>query len=331
MNAMVYQNTFALHRIGEDLPNEMTRGAVIHKKFMSITEELIDEVRIKGMIQHAGRPISIDMRESLSSDVCMHPGCCVRKLSKKGHTPHEKAILFSSNSSDELPHNLLVKLIDFTNLDQKVFPIIDQISLMLSKNPGKYPTFEAMFGPTESHLLVEWWKFAEESFKMMLDDLVRYCSNQERIVFLAKFSKTECVYIKFSITSLTITDMYSVTDNKLTDTITHQHQSKIPFLENFIKRIYRFERKYQLSFEIQNLFIQLSKLQIQRKQKVAQKCIEMNFYEVPISKPFLPKLLAKNRMMIALINRLIPTGRSLDPESRNVRLFDWVHYYASKR
>jgi hypothetical protein len=207
---MLGAQTFVLHRVGDDLPNETTIGAAIHMKFMRLEEELITSVRLKNcMLLHAARPIPVWHRASKIKDVCMHPGCCIRGLEQRGHTDHEWAMLTGGREAGKLPMNLLAKLIDFTNPTlPRLYPILDQIQLMLKMNKGKYQTFEAMFGPTKSHLLYQWWNFAEESATIKLDFLVEYCSIQDKIVFLVKLSETRVVYVRVSLDTLTITNVY---------------------------------------------------------------------------------------------------------------------------
>lgn len=335
--AMLCAQTFVLHRIGDNLPNETTIGAAVHMKFLSISEELIASVRLKDCILlHAVPPIRIWERPTEDKDVCMIPGCYVRGLNQRGHTDHEWAMLTGGRESGKLPMNLLAKLIDFTNpIRPKLYPILAQILLMLSKNPGKYQTFEAMFGPTESHLLHQWWKFAEESATMRLDWLVEYCSSQDKIVFLVKLSETKVVYVRVSLDTLTIQEIYSVTDNRLTNNVIGSYRQQVHHIQNFIRGIFQFERTYNVSPESIRIFNTLSRafmqnqiLQMQQRTRVPL-MLQHAIYSITTSQKFKVRhLLTKCALKNMLVDRLVPTGQTRDPKQANNKLLQLVHFYA---
>jgi hypothetical protein len=338
---MVGAQTFVLHRICDNLPNEMTIGAAIHMKFMRLEEDLITSVQLKDcMLAHAARPVPIWQRPSQSKDVCMHPGCCIKGLSKSGngHTKHEERMLTGGKSADALPQNLLAKLIDFSNpVLPRLFPILAQIHLLLKMNKGKYQTFEAMFGPTESHLLYQWWKFAEESSTMNLDLLVQYCSSQDKIVFLVKLAETRVIYVRVSLDTLTITEVYSVTDNRLTDNVIRSYRQQVPLIEKFIRKIFKLERTYKVPQESYQIFNKVSQifmkdqiLKMQEKRR-PQITFPHAFQSLTISHKFKVRhLLPCSALIRVLINRLVPTGKERDPTQANEKLLQMVHYYASQ-
>ena len=335
--AMLLAHTFVLHRIGDDLPNETTIGAAIHMNFLSISEDIITSVRLKNcMLLHAEPPVPVWKRPSMGKDVCMHPECCVRGLEQRGHTDHEWAMLTGGRESGKLPMNLLAKLIDLTNpKSPKLYPILAQIQLMLKMNKSKYHTFEAMFGPTESHLLNKWWKFAEESATMRLDFLVKYCSSQDKIVFLVKLSETKVVYVRVSLDTLTITGLYNVTDNRLTDNLLQSYIARVPFFNRVISDIFRFERTYKVSQESIRIFNTLSRafmqnqiLQMQQRTRV-QLMFPHSFQTLTTSQKFKVRhLITKCALKNMLIDRLVPTGQKRDPRQANDKLCQMVHFYA---
>ena len=336
--AMLYAQTFVLHRNGDSLPNETTIGAAIHTKFIRISEELVTSVQLKDcMLAHAARPIHVWQRPSAFKDVCMHPGCCVRGLEKRGHSDHEWAMLTGGREPKKLPMHLLSKLIDLTNPRlPRLYPILAQIQLMLKMNKEKYQTFEAMFGPTESHLLHEWWKFAEESATLKLDFLVQYCSSQDKIVFLVKLSETKVIYVRVSRDTLTITEIYSVTDNRFTSNVIGSFRQQAPLIQKFIRNIFQFERTYKVSLESIRIFHEISKnfmmdqilkLQERTRPKIA---FQHAFQSLAISKKFKVRyLLTFSALKTVLINRLVPTGKKRDPTKANNKLLQMVHIYAS--
>ena len=339
---MLGAQTFVLHRIGDNLPNETTIGAAVHMKFMSLSEDLITSVRLKDcMIAHAARPIPVWQRPTSDKDVCMHHGCCVRNLEKRGHSDHEWAMLTGGREPKKLPMHLLSKLIDFSNQNKpRLYPILAQIQLMLKMNPGKYQSFEAMFGPTESHLLYQWWKFAEESTTMRLDFLVEYCSSQDKIVFLVKLSETRVVYVRVSLNTLTITEAYSVTDNRFTENVIRSNvvKQQLPRIEAFIRKIFGFERTYKVPRESFQIFHQVTQnfmkdqiLKMQEKMR-PQITFPIAFQSLTISQKFkVRQLLSCNALKNLLVNRLVPTGKKRDPTQANNKLFELVHFYASSR
>ena len=338
--AMLNTHTFVLHRIGDNLPNETTIGAAIHMKFMRLEEDIIISVRLSiCMLPHAGRPIPIWQRNSIYTDVCMHPGCCVRDLNKRGHTDHEWAMLTGGREPRKLPMHLLSKLIDFTNLSSpKLYSILAQIQLMLKMNPKKYQTFEEMFGPTESHLLYEWWKFGEESVTMRLDFLLEYCSSQDKIVFLVKLSETKAIYVRVSLDNLTITEVYNVTDNRFTENVKQSNLISVPHIQKFIRKIFQFESMYRISHESIQIFHQLSQafmrdqiLKMQGRRRTPM-IFEHAFQSITISQKFKVRyLLLLSSLKSKMINRLVPTGKKADPGQRNNKLLEMVHFYASSR
>lgn len=336
---MLGAGTFVLHRIGDDLPNETTIGAAIHMKFMRLEEDLITSVRLKDcMLLHAGRPIPVSERPYQLKDICMHPGCCVEGLEQRGHSDHEWAMLTGGREAGKLPMNLLAKLIDFSNpVFPRLYSILAQIQLMLKMNKGKYQTFEAMFGPTESHLLHEWWKFAEESSTMKLDHLVQYCSSQDKIVFLVKLSETKVIYVRVSLDTLTITEVYSVTDNRLTSNVIGNYRQQVPLIQKFIRKIFQFERTYKVPRESFQIFHQVSRIimqdQILRMQEKMRPQITFPhaFQSLTISQKFKVSLLSCNALKTFLVNRLVPTGKERDPTRANNKLLELVHFYASPR
>jgi hypothetical protein len=339
---MLGAHTFVLHRIGDDLPNETTIGAAIHMKFMRLEEDLITSVQLKVcMLAHAARPIPVLQRPYQNKDVCMHPECCIRGLGKSGngHTKHEAKMLTFGKSADALPMNLLAKLIDFSNpVLPRLYPILAQIQLLLKMNKGKYQTFEAMFGPTESHLLYQWWKFAEESSTMKLDLLVQYCSSQDKIVFLVKLSDTKVIYVRVSLDTLTIIEIYSVTDNRFTDNVIQSYREQVPLIQKFIHKIFKFERTYKVPRESFQIFYQVSQyfmkdqiLRMQEKMR-SQITFQHAFQSLTISQKFKVRhLLSCNALKNFLVNRLVPTGKERDPTQANNRLLELVHFYASSR
>jgi hypothetical protein len=295
------------------------------------------------MLAHAARPVPIWQRPSQSKDVCMHPGCCIRGLSKSGngHTKHEERMLTGGKSADALPKYLLAKLIDFSNpVLPRLFPILAQIHLLLKMNPRKYQTFEAMFGPTESHLLYQWWKFAEESATMKLDQLIQYCSSQDKIVFLVKLSETRVIYVRVSLDTLQITEIYSVTDNRFTENVIESASLRphVPKIQEFIHRIFGFERTYRLSQESIGIFNTISRefmqnqiLQMQQRTRVPL-MLQHAIYSITTSQKFKVRyLFTGSALKTMLINRLVPTGKDRDPTQANNRLLQMVHYYASPR
>jgi hypothetical protein len=335
--AMLHAQTFVLHRIGDDLPNETTIGASIHMKFLSISEELITCVRLNYcMILHAEPPIPISKRPTSDKDECMHPGCCIRGLSQRGHTDHEWAMLTGGREAGKLPMHLLSKLIDLTNPNRpKLYSILAQIQLMLKMNPGKYQTFEAMFGPTESHLLHQWWKFAEESATMRLNFLVDYCSSQDKIVFLVKLSETKAIYVRVLLNTLTITDVYNVTDNRFTDNVMQCYITSIPNIQKFIRNIFQFESTYKVSQESIGIFNMLSRtfmqnqiLQMQQRTRFPL-IFQHAFQTLTISQKFKVRhLLTRCSLKNMLIDRLVPTGKKRDPSQANNKLLQMLHFYA---
>ena len=337
--AMLHAQTFVLHRIGDDLPNETTIGAAIHMKFMSISEDLITSVRLNCMLLHAARPIPVWNRPTSDKDVCMHPGCCVQGLKQIGHSDHECAMLTCGRESGNLPMTLLSKLIDLTNPNRpRLYSILAQIQLMLKMNKGKYQTFEAMFGPTESHLLYQWWKFAEESATMRLDFLVEYCSSQDKIVLLVKLSETKAVYVRVSLDTLTIIGLYNVTDNRLTDNLLQCYIARVPFFNRVIRNIFEFERTYRVSMESIRIFNQISRafmqnqiLQMQQRTRVPL-MLQHAIYSITTSQKFkVIHLLTCSALKTMMINRLVPTGQEHDPEKSNNKLLQMMQYYASPR
>ena len=338
--AMLLANTFVLHRIGDTLPNETTIGAAIHMKFMSLSEDLITSVRFTVcMLPHAARPIPIRQRPSVNTDVCMHPGCCVRGLDTRGQTDHEWAMLAGGREPRKLPKYLLSKLIDMSNKRiSRLFPILAQIQLMLKMNKGKYQTFEEMFGPTESHLLYEWWKFGEESETMRLNFLLQYCSSQDKIVFLVKLSETKAIYVRVLLHTLTIKEVYNVTDNRFTDNVMQSHIAYVPHIQKFIHEIFQFESTFKISYESIRIFHQISKAFLQNQiLKMKGKCrspmiFEHAFQSMTISQKFKVRyLLTCNALKTMMINRFVPTGRKVDPGQRNNKLLEMLHFYASSR
>jgi hypothetical protein len=335
--AMSHAQTFVLHRIGDPLPNETTIGASIHMKFMRISEDLITSVRLNVCMQkHAGSPILIWNRPTYDKDVCMHPGCFIRGLSQRGHTDHEWAMLTGGREPRKLPMNLLAKLIDLTNPKRpKLYPILAQIQLMLKMNPDKYQTFEAMFGPTESHLLHQWWKFAEESATMRLKSLGGYCSSRENIIFLVKLSETKVVYVRVSLDTLTITEIYSVTDNRLTENVIGRYRAQVQLIQNFIHGIFQFEDTYRVSQEFIRIFNTLSRtfmqnqiLQMQQRTRFPL-MFQHAFQTLTISQKFKVRhLLTKCALKNMLIDRLVPTGKKRDPSQANNKLLQMLHFYA---
>lgn len=337
---MLGAQTFVLHRICDDLPNETTIGAAIHMKFMCLEEDLITSVQLKDcMLAHAARPIHVWQRPSQSKDICMHPGCCIRGLSKSGngHTKHEERMLTGGKSADALPQNLLAKLIDLTNPTKpRLYPILAQIQLMLKMNPNKYQTFEAIFGPTESHLLHQWWKFAEESATMQSDILLQYCSSQDNVVFLVKLSETKVVHVRVSIATLTVTEVYNVTDNRLTDNLLQCYIARVPFFNRVIRDIFEFEQTYRVSMESIRIFNQISHafmqnqiLQMQQRTRVPL-MLQHAIYSITTSQTFKVRhLFTCNALRTMMINRLVPTGQESDPSQANNKLLQMVQYYAS--
>jgi hypothetical protein len=248
-------------------------------------------------------------------------------------------MLTGGREAGKLPMNLLAKLIDFSNpVLPRLYSILAQIQLMLKMNKGKYQTFEAMFGPTESHLLHEWWKFAEESSTMKLDHLVQYCSSQDKIIFLVKLSETKVIYVRVSLDTLTITEVYSVTDNRLTDNVIGSYRQQVPLIQKFIRDIFQFERIYKVSRESFQIFLKVSQIflkdQILRMQEKRRPQITFphDFQSLAISQKFKVRhLLSCNALKNFLVNRLVPTGKKRDPTKANEKLFELVHYYASPR
>jgi len=338
--AMSHAQTFVLHRIGDLLPNETTIGASIHMKFMRISEDLITSVRLNVCMQkHAARPIIILQRLSYDKDVCMHPGCCIRGLNQRGHTDHEWAMLTGGREPRKLPMHLLAKHIDLTNPKHpKLYSILAQILLMLKMNPGKYQTFEAMFGPTESHLLYQWWKFAEESETMRLNFLVEYCSSQDKIVFLVKLSETKVIYVRVSLDNLEITEIYSVTDNRFTDNIIRSYSQQIPFIQKVINTIFEFESTYSVSKESIRIFNTLSRafmqnqiLQMKQRTRVPL-MLQHAIYSITTSQKFKVRhLLTYSALKTMLVNRLVPTGKERDLTQANDKLLEMVLFYASPK
>jgi hypothetical protein len=339
---MLGAQTFVLHRISDSLPNETTIGAAIHMKFMRLEEDLITSVRLKDcMLLHAGRPVPMNKRSSYSKNICMHPGCCVEGLEQRGHTDHEWAMLTGGREPKKLPMHLLSKLIDFTNQNKpRLYPILAQIQLMLKMNPGKYQSFEAMFGPTESHLLYQWWKFAEESATLKLDFLIEYCSSQDKIVFLVKLSETRVIYVRVSLDTLTITEVYSVTDNRFTENVIRSNliRQQVPQIEAFIRKIFRFERIYKVSLESIRFFNHVSRIFMQdqilrmKEKRRSQITFQHAFQSLTISQKFKVRhLLSCSSLKTFLVNRLVPTGKERDPSRANNKLLELVHFYASPR
>jgi hypothetical protein len=334
---MLGADTFVLHRIGDNLPNETTIGAAIHMKFMRLEEDLIKYVHFNCMLLHAGRPIPVFARHTSNKDVCMHPRCCVQGLKQDGHSDHEWRHLTGGRESNKLPMNLLAKLIDLTNPNRpRLYPILDQIQLMLKMNPGKYQTFEAMFGPTESHLLHQWWKFAEESATMRSDILLQYCSSQDKVVFLDKLSETVVIYVRVSIATLTVTEVYNVTDNRLTDNQFQKFNEQIPFFNRVISNIFRFEENYAVSMESVKIFHAISKdfmkNQILRMHQHtrARMMFQYPLHSLTISQKFkVTYLLTYGALMAMLVDRLVPTDTKRDPSQANNKLSKMVHFYAS--
>ena len=337
---MLGAQTFVLHRIGDPLPNETTIGASIHMKFIRLEEDLITSVRLSVcMLPHAGKPIPVWKRNSVNPDICMHPGCCMRGLEKRGHTDHEWAMLTGGGEPRKLPMHLLSKLIDITDRRRpRLYPILAQIQLMLKMNKGKYQTFEAMFGPTESHLLHQWWKFGEESATIRLDFLIEYCSSQDKIVFLVKLSETKSIYVRMLLNTLTITEAYNVTDNRFTDNVLQCYITSVPYIQRFIRSIFHFERNFRVSHESVKIFHQLSqefmwdqifKMQGRRRMPMI---FEHAFQNLSISQKFKVKyLIMFSALKTKMVNRLVPTDRKGDPGQRNKKLLEMVHYYASPR
>jgi hypothetical protein len=307
---------------------------------MRISEELITTISLNVCIQkHAARPIPVWMRPTDNKDECMHSGCCIRGLSKRGHTDHEWAMLTCGREARKLPMHLLSKLIDLTNPKHpKLYSILAQIILMLKMNPGKYQTFEAMFGPTESHLLYQWWKFAEESETMRLNFLVEYCSSQDKLVFLVKLSETKVIYVRVSLDNLEITEIYSVTDNRFTDNIIRSYSQQIPFIENVINTIFEFENTYSVSKESIRIFNTLSRvfmqnqiLQMKQRTQVPL-MLQHAIYSITTSQKFKVRhLLTCSALKTMLVNRLVPTGKRHDPTQANDKLLKMVHFYASPK
>jgi hypothetical protein len=339
---MLGAQTFVLHRICDDLPNEMTIGAAIHTTFMCFEEDLITSVRLMDcMLAHAARPVPIWQRPSQSKDVCMHPKCSIRGLSKSGngHTKHEERMLRGGKSADALPKYLLAKLIDFSNpVLPRLFPILAQIHLLLKMNPRKYQTFEAMFGPTESHLLYQWWKFGEESATMKLDQLIQYCSSQDKIVFLVKLSEKRVIYVRVSLDTMTITEIYSVTDNRFTENVIRSYRQQVPLIEKFIHHIFQFEQTYEVSMESIRIIHEISKsfmldqiLRMKGKRR-PQITFQHAFQSLTISQKFKVRYaLTFSALKTLLVNRLVPTGKERDPTQANEKLLELVHFYASPR
>jgi hypothetical protein len=340
---MLHAQTFVLHRICDKLPNETTIGAAIHMNFMRIEEDRFTSVKLKDcMLAHAARPIPICEHPSQSKDVCMHPGCCIRGLSKSGngHTKHEERMLTGGKSADALPQNLLSKLIDFSNpFFPRLLPILAQIQLMLKMNKGKYQTFEAMFGPTESHLLYQWWKFGEESETMKLVNLVQYCSRQDQIIFLVKLSETKVIYVRVSLDTFTITEVYNVTDNRFTDNVMQSNLPSVLYIQKLIRKIFQFESKCNTNFnDSVKIFQQLSQEfmqdQILKMQERRRKPLifRHDFQSITISQNFKVRyLLLLSSLKSTIINRLVPTGKKADPGERNNRLLELMNFYASPK
>jgi hypothetical protein len=337
---MLGAQTFVLHRICDDLPNETTIGAAIHMKFMRFEEDLITSVRLKDcMLAHAARPLHILERSSPSKDVCMHLGCCIRGLSKSGngHTLHEERMLTGGKSNDTLPHTLLAKLIDLTNPNRpRLYPILAQILLMLKMNKGKYQIFEAMFGPTESNLLHQWWKFAEESATMQSDILLQYCSSQDNVIFLIKLSETVVIYVRVSIDTLRVIEVYNVTDNHLSHNQFQRYSAQIPLINKVIRDIFTFERTYRISLEsirffhgISRFFEQDQILRMHQRTRVPM-TFQHSLQGLTISQKFKVRhLLTCSALKTKLVNRLVPTGQKHDPSQANNKLLQMVRFYAS--
>jgi hypothetical protein len=335
--AMMNAQTFVLHRIGDDLPNETTIGAAIHMKFMRLEEDLITSVRLKDcMLKHAARPVPYWQRPFQLKEICMHPGCCVQRLDTRGHSDHEWAMLNGGREPRKLPMHLLSKLIDLTNRNNpRLYPILAQIQLMLKMNPGKYQSFEAMFGPTDSHLLYEWWKFAEESATMKLDFLVEYCSSQDKIVFLVKLSETKAIYVRVSLDTLTITEVYNVTDNRFSDNVMQSNITNIRYIQKFIRCIFDFERTFRVSRESVRIFHEISQVFMWNQilhmhQRVQTPMIFKYLKSLTISQRFKVRY-ALFGLKFMLVDRLVPTGRKRDPTQSNRKLHKMLHIYAAPR
>jgi hypothetical protein len=195
-----------------------------------------------------------------------------------------------------------------------------------------------MFGPTESHLLHQWWKFAEESATMRLDLLLEYCSSQDKIVFLVKLSETKVVYVRVSLDTLQITEIYNVTDNRFTDNVLQCYIAKVPLFNSIIRKIFQFERTYKVSLESIRIIHEISKVfmtdQILRMKgkRRPQIAFQHAFQSLTISHKFKVRyVLTDSALKTVLVNRLVPTGKERDPTQANNRLLQMVHYYASPR
>jgi hypothetical protein len=236
----------------------------------------------------------------------------------------------------KLPMHLLSKLIDLTNRNNpRLYPILAQIQLMLKMNPGKYQSFEAMFGPTDSHLLYEWWKFAEESATMKLDFLVEYCSSQDKIVFLVKLSETKAIYVRVSLDTLTITEVYNVTDNRFSDNVMQSNITNIRYIQKFIRCIFDFERTFRVSRESVRIFHEISQVFMWNQilhmhQRVQTPMIFKYLKSLTISQRFKVRY-ALFGLKFMLVDRLVPTGRKRDPTQSNRKLHKMLHIYAAPR
>ena len=245
-------------------------------------------------------------------------------------------MLTGGREPKKLQMHLLSKLIDFSNQNKpRLYPILAQIQLMLKMNPRKYQTFEAIFGPTESHLLHQWWKFAEESATMRLDFLLEYCSSQDKIVFLVKLSETKAIYVRVSLDTLTITEAYNVTDNRFSDNVLQSNITNIPYIQKFIRNIFHFERTFRVSRESVRIFHEISQVLMWNQilhmhQRIQTPMIFKYLRSLTISQRFKVRY-ALFGLKFMLIDRLVPTGRKRNPTQSNRKLHKLLHIYAAPR
>ena len=109
-------------------------------------------------------------------------------------------------------------------------------------------------------------------------------------------------------------------------------------IQRFIRKIFQFERTYQVSRESSQIFHQVSQVfmrdQILRMQekKRPQITFPHDFQSLAISQKFKVRhLITSSALKTFLVNRLVPTGKERDPTQANNRLLELVHFYASSR
>lgn len=154
-----------------------------------------------------------------------------------------------------------------------------------------------------------------------------------------KLSETKVIYVRVSLDTFTITEVYNVTDNRFTDNVMLSHITSVPYIQKFIRKIFQFESKCNTIFnDSVKIFQQLSQEfmqdQILKMQERRRKPLifEHDFQSITISQNFKVRyLLLLSSLKSKMINRLVPTGKKADPGERNNRLLELMNFYASPK